>query len=164
MCNNTIRFCENCGLELKTPSGKKIQKRKQFCSQKCHDIVKYQKSSKAQREFKEEYGLNKYCFKGIERKIQLIELFGGKCEKCGYDKNMAALEFHHRDPYEKEFLLQIDTLKHKKEEDILNEAMKCMLLCANCHREIHSPFSDIKHVKKVLEMEKNKSGKIKNLY
>lgn len=64
----------------------------------------------------------------------LIKYKGGKCEKCGYDKNLNALEFHHLNPSEKEFsisskLLSIEALK--KETD------KCVLLCANCHRELH---------------------------
>lgn len=67
----------------------------------------------------------------------LIEYKGGKCEKCGYNRCFDALEFHHQNPKEKEFgisnkgiTLSLD--KMKKEVD------KCILVCANCHREIHS--------------------------
>ena len=28
---------------------------------------------------------------------------GGKCERCGYNANLSALEFHHKNPEEKEF-------------------------------------------------------------
>lgn len=72
-------------------------------------------------------------------KQQLIYYKGGKCEICGYNKCQAALEFHHINPLEKEFQLSyidingttvtMDTLK--KEVD------KCLLVCANCHAEIH---------------------------
>ena len=28
----------------------------------------------------------------------MVDYKGGKCERCGYDKNISALEFHHLDP------------------------------------------------------------------
>lgn len=75
----------------------------------------------------------------VKRKSELIELKGGKCEICGYDKNISALDFHHIDPEQKKLSLNSRTLANAKREDILEEADKCMLLCANCHREIHYP-------------------------
>lgn len=71
----------------------------------------------------------------IRLKEKLVEYKGGKCERCGYNKCITALEFHHLDPNEKEFgvgnfeVLSFD--KCKKEVD------KCILVCSNCHREIH---------------------------
>lgn len=61
---------------------------------------------------------------------------GGKCQICGYDKCIDALDFHHRDPNEKEFRIgKGNTMKWEK---VLEELDKCDLLCANCHRELHS--------------------------
>ena len=66
----------------------------------------------------------------------LIEYKGEKCEICGYNKSLSALEFHHLNANEKDFGISekgytrsID--KNKEEVD------KCILVCANCHREIH---------------------------
>ena len=101
--------------------------------------------------------------KGIKRKIQLIELMGGKCQKCGYDKNYAALEFHHLDPNEKEFVWT--RMRLKSWEVILEEIKKCILLCANCHREFHNPqafFSKIDRenlYKENIEKEVNANAK-----
>jgi 5-methylcytosine-specific restriction endonuclease McrA len=70
-----------------------------------------------------------------ERKRLLVDEAGGKCQICGYDKCLDALEFHHRDPSQKDFSIarQIRSL------DVMRkETAKCMLLCANCHREQHS--------------------------
>lgn len=68
-------------------------------------------------------------------KLKCINYLGGKCQICGYNKNQKALEFHHKDPTQKEYGLssrkQLDFEKMKSELD------KCMLLCSNCHREIH---------------------------
>lgn len=69
-------------------------------------------------------------------KLALIEYKGGKCQICGYDKCVDALEFHHINKEEKEFGLgngDIRSLIKLKEE-----ADKCILVCANCHREIHA--------------------------
>ena len=67
-------------------------------------------------------------------KHEIVKYKGGKCEICGYNKCEAALEFHHLNPDEKEFQLSGNTYsleKMKKEVD------KCILVCSNCHREIH---------------------------
>ena len=68
-------------------------------------------------------------------KKALVEYKGGKCEICGYNTSMRALEFHHIDPSQKDFhpsqYLTRDFSALKKEVD------KCMLVCSNCHAEIH---------------------------
>ncbi|WP_309712270.1 hypothetical protein [Armatimonas sp.] len=70
-----------------------------------------------------------------ERKARLVAQCGGKCALCGYDRCVAALEFHHRDPATKRFNLGKDNLL-KAWNMVLEEAAKCDLLCANCHREL----------------------------
>lgn len=52
---------------------------------------------------------------------------GGHCVICGYDRCIAALEFHHVIPGEK------DTQVYRN----VSEADKCVLLCSNCHKEHH---------------------------
>jgi len=74
-----------------------------------------------------------------ERKIKLIMLKGGKCQSCGYDKNLAALVFHHRDPSLKEYELSTVGLRISSWSKCLKEAEKCNLLCQNCHLEFHYP-------------------------
>lgn len=66
-------------------------------------------------------------------KLKLIEHFGGKCVRCGYNKYPDVLEFHHRNPEEKKF--GIGNGNSVAYEKLLAEATKCDLLCANCHRE-----------------------------
>lgn len=71
---------------------------------------------------------------GKDKIKQYMEDRGGaKCQRCGYDKCEAALEFHHRDPTEKDpnWSRGWGISKLKAELD------KCDILCANCHREIH---------------------------
>lgn len=71
-----------------------------------------------------------------KRKTELIRIMGGKCALCGYDRTPAVLELHHLNPEEKDFGLSSGNCR-KIEEDI-EEAKKCILLCANCHREVHA--------------------------
>jgi predicted Zn-ribbon and HTH transcriptional regulator len=69
-----------------------------------------------------------------ETKRKAVEYLGGRCQKCGYDKYLGALQFHHRDPLQKDpnlFSTWLSFEKFKKELD------KCDLLCANCHAEEH---------------------------
>ena len=67
-------------------------------------------------------------------KKKLVKLFGGKCIKCGYNKCIQALHFHHRNPEEKEFSI---ARTGKSFEACVKEAKKCDLLCANCHAQAH---------------------------
>jgi hypothetical protein len=84
--------------------------------------------------------------RSITRKYHLISLRGGKCEKCGYNHNLAAFDFHHRDPSTKKFQLDQRTLSNNSMKVILEEFEKCDVLCANCHREHHSPNLSIDKV------------------
>lgn len=73
-------------------------------------------------------------------KVRLLYAAGDKCAICGYDKCRTALEFHHLDPNEKDFTLA--TNANIATEKALEEIKKCILVCANCHREIHSDLID----------------------
>ena len=74
--------------------------------------------------------------RGRKYKELLIEHFGGKCVTCGYDRCPAGFDFHHIIPEGKEFSIG-ENCGNFAYERLLKEAEKCMLLCANCHRELH---------------------------
>ena len=65
---------------------------------------------------------------------KIKQLRGGACIKCGYNKCIKALEFHHIDPAQKDFTISND---HFKLKDAVEESKKCVLLCSNCHKELH---------------------------
>lgn len=73
------------------------------------------------------------------RKENLIKVCGDKCNICGYNRSKSALEFHHIKPEEKEYGISSKGTCHNLEKD-LKEIQKCILLCANCHREVHDGF------------------------
>lgn len=89
------------------------------------------------------YRICKKCYnknrldKMIENKKNQVDFFGGKCKVCGYDKCHNALEFHHLDPSIKEespSALRCVTNKKRWKDEL----SKCILVCSNCHREIHA--------------------------
>lgn len=73
-------------------------------------------------------------------KEQLIQYKGGKCQICGYNRCTQALDFHHLDPKEKELKISGGT---RCFETLKKEVDKCILVCANCHREIHADVISI---------------------
>lgn len=76
---------------------------------------------------------------------KIKERQGGKCIKCGYDKCIKALEFHHLDPSKKDFTISND---HFKLLDAVNESKKCVLICSNCHKELHDNLWSIEDLMK----------------
>lgn len=106
-----------CGKTFKTDN-----KQKKYCSTRCKNNNTVSRSRK-------------------ELKRKAVEYKGGKCEMCGYDKCIDALDFHHKEPSQKEFGVSKNT-HNRKWEDIKKEIEKCMLLCANCHRELHSTIKE----------------------
>jgi len=68
-----------------------------------------------------------------------IDYLGSKCSRCSYHKCLKALEFHHKNPKEKDF--QISGNHTRKWESIQSELDKCVLLCANCHVETHDEIA-----------------------
>lgn len=89
--------------------------------------------------------------RSLVRKYYLISLRGGKCEECGYNKNISAIDFHHTDPNSKLFVLSQKSLGNYSMKLILNEFNKCKILCANCHREYHHPQYNIESVENKIE-------------
>ena len=74
--------------------------------------------------------------RGLRRKTALMLAKGGKCMRCGYDRCLRALTFHHRDPASKSFPLDARHCSNRSDAVLAAEAEKCDLLCANCHAEI----------------------------
>ena len=68
------------------------------------------------------------------RKLRAIEYKGGKCEMCGYSRCVGSLVFHHKDPAHKTFQVSFGTFSWER---VRAEIDKCLLLCANCHGEVH---------------------------
>lgn len=112
------KLCNKCGRKLN------FSNKSGFCKN-CKSPAKSKgENQKASRKRRREY---------------LIKYKGGKCEICGYNKCIGALDFHHLDPSNKSFSIASTgrrNIERNMEIDI-KEVDKCILLCSNCHRELH---------------------------
>lgn len=78
----------------------------------------------------------------VERFDKLMtEVFGEiKCQACGYDSCKRAIDCHHLNEEDKDFepaklrssFISLDKMRKELE--------KCVLLCSNCHREVHAGY------------------------
>ena len=80
--------------------------------------------------------------RALARKREFIAKKGGCCNSCGYKKNIACLCFHHIDPSLKLFNLDGRKISNTTMPVLLEELEKCILLCHNCHTELHHPQLD----------------------
>lgn len=122
--------CEVCKSSLKGNSRK-------FCSFKCK-----------QQKGKSNTQTNTYTYqqgRALQRKLEFVKLLGGCCEKCGYNKNLAALHFHHKDSAQKERNLDSRSLSNTNIKELEKEVNKCQLLCANCHAESHFTYLNLEN-------------------
>lgn len=83
-------------------------------------------------------------------KDKLIEYKGGECVICGYNKCSRSMDFHHLDPNKKDFGISGSTKSISK---LKKEVDKCILVCKNCHGEIHDDIENKKN--EILNIEKN---------
>lgn len=79
-------------------------------------------------------------------KQRIVDEFGGKCLLCGYNKCNAALELHHIDPESKDPSFSKFRSNPAALEIVAKELTKCILVCANCHREIHNDNLDVSSI------------------
>lgn len=112
---NNMKKCPKCGVTKTIDQFYKSTKSSSYCK----ECIK--ESNKVNR-------------KNV--KLQAIKYLGGSCSKCGYNKCSAALDFHHLDPNKKD--KDYSNFKGNFSEKLKEELDKCVLLCANCHREEHN--------------------------
>jgi RNase P subunit RPR2 len=114
--------CVTCGAEL---SGKQ----RRFCSLPCKNADTNNRH--------QNYGRQQE--RGLDRKLQFLLEAGGCCGRCGYNRNFAALTWHHVEPAKKRFSLDIRAMSNRSEDELRSEIKKCVVLCTNCHAELHFP-------------------------
>lgn len=77
-----------------------------------------------------------------ERKARAVAHMGGRCFACRRDGPYQLFEFHHLDASRKDFGISEDGVVRRWEK-VVSELAKCVMLCANCHREIHAGVRDL---------------------
>ncbi|HBT81109.1 hypothetical protein A2757_03410 [Candidatus Giovannonibacteria bacterium RIFCSPHIGHO2_01_FULL_48_47] len=93
--------------------------------------------------------LSKYVSKRRKKLKQMVVAYkGGKCVLCGYSKYEGAFDLHHIDESKKEFGLSTRGLTRSWEKT-KREADKCVLVCANCHRELHGGITQLSAARRI---------------
>jgi len=130
-------WCKDCSKENTKEWAEKNPERKKAGDRKYYEKNKEERIQKATDYYRRNRkAVNAYHRKRVKQhKEKAIKYKGGKCQLCGYNKCVAALDFHHINPFEKEY--ECGHLMNKAWKNIKEEIDKCVLLCSNCHREIH---------------------------
>jgi len=123
--NYTIKKCPKCNT---------LKNKAEFYLLKNNKLSPYCKSCKQ----------SLYKTKRQKFKQEIVNLKGGKCYNCGYNNCLAALDLHHINSDEKETSFNKSGLVLN--DKILKELDKCILLCANCHREVHNNYLKIEEI------------------
>jgi len=76
--------------------------------------------------------------KRINKLLETLNLKNLACSFCGYSKCKSALEFHHKNLKDKDFGIGEAISRRMSAEEIIREMEKCVVLCSNCHRELHA--------------------------
>jgi len=121
--SDVVYTCKHCNAEI---HGTKSRER-MFCDSKCRSRMYQYNGYLAQKA------------RANKRKSDLLDRSGNGCYICGYSKNTAALSFHHLNPKDKKFGLDARSLSNRRLTEIESEFAKCVLVCMNCHAEIHHP-------------------------
>lgn len=66
--------------------------------------------------------------------VQRLKADIGRCERCGYNRHLGSLSWHHVFPH----LKSGKDLRKMKPIEAARELFYCLLLCENCHREAHA--------------------------
>jgi len=95
-----------------------------------------------------------------DTKEAIVDGLGGKCAICGYNKCNDAFDIHHIDPSKKTMSFAGVRANPKKWASIVEELKNCILLCANCHREIHAGIVKIpKKIPKFVDLKEKRKIK-----
>jgi hypothetical protein len=107
----------------------------------CNSENYYINKNKKVYSYCKQCGKNKTVTQQKQLKLQCINYKGGKCSICGYDKYFGSMEFHHLDPSKKDFGISDGRCYNFNKIKI--ELDKCILVCSNCHKEIHGGITNI---------------------
>jgi hypothetical protein len=152
--------CTHCGIDFNRKKTKSIEPTNPFCSRNC--FTEYRTKWRCQICNSPVSSKRSYCAKHVPRrprtitsyqsvkkrrqniKAKAVEYLGGSCARCGYNRCLRSLDFHHTDPSQKDFTISNNS--GKSWSDIKIELNKCILVCSNCHGEIHDEMVGDKRI------------------
>ncbi len=137
MINGKMRNLQNRTKCLKClPFGSSLYRRKSI------DDIRSAAATKAKKyyqDYKAANGIDPIASRRYERKQNVIVILGGQCQLCGYNKTQRNLAFHHA--FNKVYETSSRFFQYSMQR-IMAEIKKCILVCHNCHGEIHDGLVD----------------------
>jgi hypothetical protein len=140
-----MKICIKCGCELNVNKNWHEQNKKT----KYYVCVNCNKLCAKKYYVKNEKKLKAYRFKNRKRIIATSKKYNKitydwfrkfkesqGCALCNYNKCGDALVYHHVEPKERIKNIDAPGIYHGH-QITYNELLKCVLLCSNCHKEIH---------------------------
>ena len=126
-----MKSCSKCGESFPKEHYKIASRKQGYRRSECRTCMNKDKSIRAMKYYTE------WMTKLIPQHLGMEKI---RCLRCGYDRSLVAIEFHHSDPEKKEQMISalvrnispFGENKHK----VLEEVDKCEIICSNCHREI----------------------------
>ena len=130
------KTCSKCKRELPLDNFRWKNKAKGQKHSQCKDCQKAQEKIHYQESKERQDSVVATANFQKESNLSLVNrIRESGCKKCG-EKRIYILDFHHRDPSQKEKTIN-RMIKSSSYDNLLAEIEKCDVLCANCHREFH---------------------------
>ena len=116
------------------------EKGREYVKRNSDAIKKYEEEHKESRlkiykKYRSKHKLDRQL-----NKVKAILYKGGKCSICGLlynGENGSVFDFHHIDTNTKDFDISKSFVQPSLTEEILLELDKCVVVCSNCHRQLH---------------------------
>lgn len=126
-----LKICSKCGKELPLEDFEPGRNQCKYCRNARRKELRQQNPEKHRKE----------AVKRQKEQTEWLYSLKKECLICG-ETEPICLDFHHKDPDEKDFT--IGKHRNKSKENLLKEIEKCVCVCANCHRKIHAGIINLK--------------------
>ncbi len=142
-----VVYCKKCGNQCYYYPRTRVRKStgavRYTWDKDCKECCR-ERNKRKRKEHKEKDGSGNRDLTGQKdyaRKQKWVMSNGNMCNCCGYTSKIpdcySVYDFHHMDPDLKEFSITANQVRGKSDEEVNVELEKCVLLCGNCHPEIH---------------------------
>ena len=132
-----MKQCIDCKeTKRETEFGKRNGKRRNQCKNCLNEKARtyYNKTYKEKQQLRVKENKRKNYLRYINKKKELAE---NGCYFCGYNRCLSSLDFHHKDESTKRYNVSRLGYEIVSKETFLAEIDKCILVCSNCHHELH---------------------------
>ena len=136
-----VKICGGCKQEKPLSefyNNKSKKDGKQSCCKLCTNKAVNNHYTNNKKYYKDKRGKRAYGIREWVRELKSTLA----CTACG-ENHPATLDFHHRNPQEKDLEISKMSTYGWSVERMQKEIDKCDVLCSNCHRKLHHDLARI---------------------